>query len=303
MLAIVDYHKNYQNNLLKSVNNDHVFAIFLSYQELPHVQRLENHCMMLEQQVRDLREEFQELKRGPTVAVQASGDGTEEYVEKEQPLSVKLNDDIKHHKSQITHLLNEVEKLSKEIPRFEAVLGDLNLKLEILEVKTTSGSYVWKVNDIARRYREAREGKTSSLYSPPFYTSQHGYRLCLRAYLNGDGSGKGTHISLFIVLMKGEFDDLLSWPFRHRVTLTLINQDAPTEPRSSKSQRFLPNPESSSFRKPKEAFNVASGFPEFVPASVLNDSSFIKNDILYIKVKVDSHLANDVTGPDQVSYS
>ena len=267
------------------------------------MQRLEKHCMMLDQQVKALQEELRVLKGEPDVAVQASTDGTEEYVEKDQPLSVKLTADVNHHKSQIAHLLSEVEKLSKEIPRFEATLGDLNLKIEILEVKTTSGSYVWKVNDIARRYREAKEGKTSSLYSPPFYTSQHGYRLCLRAYLNGDGSGKGTHVSLFIVLMKGEFDDLLSWPFRHRVTLTLINQDAPAEPRSSKSQRFLPNPDSSSFRKPKDAFNVASGFPEFVPASVLHDSSFIKNDILYIKVKVDSHLTNDVTGPDQVSYT
>lgn len=81
-----------------------------------------------------------------------------------------------------------------------------------------------KVNDLNRRTREARLGRTLSLYSPPFYTSPHGYRICLRAYLNGDGTGRGTHVSLYIVIMKSEYDDLLSWPFAYHVNLSLINQ-------------------------------------------------------------------------------
>lgn len=36
-------------------------------------------------------------------------------------------------------------------------------------------------------------------------------------YLNGDGTGKGTHLSLFFVVMKGDYDALLPWPFRHKV--------------------------------------------------------------------------------------
>jgi hypothetical protein len=36
-------------------------------------------------------------------------------------------------------------------------------------------------------------------------------------YLNGDGSGKKTHLSLFIVIMRGEYDALLPWPFRNKV--------------------------------------------------------------------------------------
>jgi len=29
--------------------------------------------------------------------------------------------------------------------------------------------------------------------------------------------GKGTHVSLFFVVMKGDYDALLPWPFRHKV--------------------------------------------------------------------------------------
>lgn len=58
-------------------------------------------------------------------------------------------------------------------------------------------------------------------YSPPnpaaFYTSRYGYKMCLRVYLNGDGTGRGTHLSLFFVVMKGPHDALLRWPFNQKV--------------------------------------------------------------------------------------
>ena len=44
-----------------------------------------------------------------------------------------------------------------------------------------------------------------------------GYKMCARIYLNGDGMGKGTHVSLFFVIMRGQYDALLKWPFRQKV--------------------------------------------------------------------------------------
>lgn len=52
---------------------------------------------------------------------------------------------------------------------------------------------------------------------PAFYTSKYGYKMCLRIYLNGDGTGRGTHLSLFFVVMKGPNDPLLRWPFNQKV--------------------------------------------------------------------------------------
>ena len=61
-------------------------------------------------------------------------------------------------------------------------------------------------------------------YSPHFYTHPSGYKMCLKVYANGDGSGKGTHLSIYVYLMRGEFDDLLKWPFRGEVSVKLLNQ-------------------------------------------------------------------------------
>ena len=43
-------------------------------------------------------------------------------------------------------------------------------------------------------------------------------------WANGYWKGKGTHVSVFAYLMRGEFDDHLKWPFRGHVTVAILNQ-------------------------------------------------------------------------------
>ena len=67
--------------------------------------------------------------------------------------------------------------------------------------------------------------KTDNLWhSPSFYTHSHGYRMRLRVIANGLCAYRGTHVSLFVHIMRGEFDSYLKWPFRGNVTLQLLNR-------------------------------------------------------------------------------
>ena len=68
-----------------------------------------------------------------------------------------------------------------------------------------------------------RKQFNNEYFSPPFYTHHRGYKMCLRVYANGNISGEGTHVSLYVCLMEGEHDDDLVWPFRGEVTMELIN--------------------------------------------------------------------------------
>ena len=61
-------------------------------------------------------------------------------------------------------------------------------------------------------------------YSPSFYTHERGYRMCVRVHVNGDDAAKGEHVSVFIHLMRGEWDNYLKWPFRGGITIQLLNQ-------------------------------------------------------------------------------
>ena len=88
--------------------------------------------------------------------------------------------------------------------------------------------------------------------------------------------------------MKSEHDDLLPWPFKQKVTISLLNQHTPVPANTDAHivQSFIPDIRSSSFQKPTKEMNVASGFPKFAPQSVLNEKRYSANDTIYFKVKV-----------------
>ena len=67
--------------------------------------------------------------------------------------------------------------------------------------------------------------KRSELWcSSPFFTHPGGYQMCLEVWGNGYGPGKGTHLSVYVRLMKGENDDHLKWPLSVTMQIFLLNQ-------------------------------------------------------------------------------
>ena len=61
--------------------------------------------------------------------------------------------------------------------------------------------------------------------SPPFYSHNGGYKLCLSVNANGDHEAHGNHVSIFLHTMTGEFDDHLEWPMPDCiVTVVAMNQ-------------------------------------------------------------------------------
>ena len=115
--------------------------------------------------------------------------------------------------------------------------------------------------------------------------------MCARIYLNGDGQGKGTHISLFFVVMRGEYDSLLEWPFPCKITLKLLAQEGS----SHIVEAFRPDPNSSSFRKPSGEMNIASGVPLFANQQKVMSGSYVKKDCIFVQVIVDTGiLANSL---------
>ena len=186
----------------------------------------------------------------------------------------------------------KVKPLSEGLIKMEAHLQDfqdnfqeLALLVQTLQATSYNGQFVWKIPEVARRRDEAITGKTISLYSAPFYTSRFGYKLCLRLYMDGDGSGKGTHLSFFLTIMKGEYDALLVWPFSQMVTLMLLNQSIN---KKHFVQCFKPEASSSSFWRPQSEMNIASGCPKFAPLSVLLDPHFVKDDTIFLKCIIET---------------
>ena len=47
----------------------------------------------------------------------------------------------------------------------------------------------------------SKKEKNATFYSPPFYTSSGGYKMCINVDANGYGAGAGTHVSVFTKLV------------------------------------------------------------------------------------------------------
>lgn len=191
----------------------------------------------------------------------------------------------KYHMKCILDVKNQLKTNEKQMAIQDIRLAELDLRFQVLETASYDGILMWKIRDYYRRKQEAKSGRTLSLYSQPFYTSRTGYKMCARVYLNGDGMGKGTHLSLFFVVMRGEYDALLPWPFQQKVSLMLLDQDTF---RRHVCDTFQPDTTSSSFKRPTTEMNVATGCPLFISHSVLETKTYLNDDTIFIKVKVDS---------------
>ena len=188
------------------------------------------------------------------------------------------------NESRIAYLYKTVEELLRSTTMVKVHVAEVELQLQASLASTHDGTFLWRIPEIARRRRDALQGSITSVYSPPFYTGRNGYKMCIRAYLNGDGIGAGTHLSVFFVLMRGEYDPLLNWPFAHKVSLILVAQGN----RRHIIQTFRPTSESSSFQRPQTDMNVASGCPKLADLSVLEEGNYVKDDVLFIKCVVDT---------------
>ena len=201
-----------------------------------------------------------------------------------EEIECKLKGEMRKKDEEISQLKMQISSIEKKVQAKETESEDRVFRLSLLENVSYDGTMIWKIPQFAQRMADAQSGKYTSIFSLPFYTSRYGYKLCLRLYILGDGMGKGTHMSLFFVVMRGEFDNILQWPFTYKVTFRLLNQNGGKDIVDG----FLPDPTSSSFLRPKTDMNVASGCPRFVTHSDLRTGGFIVDDTVFIKVKVDT---------------
>ena len=207
----------------------------------------------------------------------------------------RLNEELQRKVSTVTRqqessngttdrLQRQFESMSHSLALRNVMLTDLDEYVRQQEVSSHDGILLWKITEFAKKRQDAVSGQQTSFYSPCFFTSRYGYKMCARIYLNGDGIGRGTHISVFFVVMRGEYDALLRWPFRQKVTFMLLDQNNVEHVIDS----FRPDPNSSSFQRPRRETNIASGCPTFCPLSELNDHAYVRDDTMFLKVIVDT---------------
>ncbi|XP_077986960.1 TNF receptor-associated factor 1-like [Glandiceps talaboti] len=169
----------------------------------------------------------------------------------------------------------------------------IGMRLESLETASYDGTMIWPVTSFAERRQEAIDGLTSSILSPCFFTKQSGYKMCLMLHINGDDIGRDIYVSLHLVVMRGDYDPLLKWPFVPKeVTFTLLNQvkkDGNIRKICVPGDAEFKHDGGDGIRRPPKDRRVVCGFPLFYPLSWLDDKiqEFVVEDSMFLKVRVD----------------
>jgi TNF receptor-associated factor 2 len=208
--------------------------------------------------------------------------------------SVQLLNNLMGQQKQIEELKRSVEETSQTF--HAAQLNNAIIQTDIEAMKQTlsdlsslssnDGSFIWKITNISDKIANAISEKQTSIYSAPFYSSPTGYKMCMRLYLCGDGQARRTHISLFFVLMRGDYDAILTWPFQYKITFCLYDL---TGTQRHMIDSFRPDIKSNSFQRPRSDMNIASGIPKFMPLSIIQqaDNPYVRDDCMFIRCIVD----------------
>lgn len=195
----------------------------------------------------------------------------------------------------LVHLHQEFDQekinLKKQIDELKKENDSLVLKVsaqekEMLKTRIESPTFVWKITGFSEILRQAKHGRNNKLDSEPFFTGPYGYKLKLSVNPNGDGSGKNTHLSAFVIIMKGEFDGMLPWPFHQKVTFSLIDQQDNVDERENIVMHFRANTKLENFARPESEENPGRGYARFVSHDKLKTRRYIVNDTLFIQVDV-----------------
>ena len=110
--------------------------------------------------------------------------------------------------------------------------------------------------------------------------------MCLRIDANGYEQVNGTHVSLYTCMMKGEYDDELSWPFRGEIAVELLSQDATHAEGNHYTIRYDDNVrEKYTKRVTVGELSPGWGKTQFIPHFKLG--SYLKNDCLKIQIHVE----------------
>lgn len=154
----------------------------------------------------------------------------------------------------------------------------------------------WKIPNITEALKATTTYGIKALQSDPSYSSAKGYKLKVSFYPRGSKSRKRGYVSVFLIIMKGEYDDILPWPFRHKVIFTLIDQQQNPEKRRNIVRELVPDESdkwfAKSYARPTQDENPRVGIYSFAPIDTflchITDFTrcFVLDDSLLLEVKV-----------------
>ena len=137
---------------------------------------------------------------------------------KDMPAHIKENA-TEHLSLHLTHYKGVIKQLEEKNEQLQEQVAQLTRDLKLHQICTPICPAEFTIDGFAQHKLDDDEW-----FSPPFYTHPKGYKMCLVVTANSYSEYDGTHTSVGIHLMKGEFDNQLKWPFQGHIVVELLSQ-------------------------------------------------------------------------------
>ena len=192
-----------------------------------HMKEQSYHIELLAERVKKQNRELERLTMKLRIKEEETAQITMKLQSKEEETARIIHQIQEESTLRLQSKDDEIENLTRKMKEVEAKLQsrDEELAQIMLEkrplIQPIPVLYRFKMDKFKSRKR-----RNAEWYSKPFYTHQQGYKMCVRIDANGYRGSRGTHVSLFTCIMKGEYDDKLPWPFHGKITVELLNQNA-----------------------------------------------------------------------------
>ena len=147
----------------------------------------------------------------------------------------------------------------------------------LIDTLTAGKPQIFKLTEYQKK-----KDNNEMIKSPSFYTSPEGYHMCLEVYANGLGNAKQTHVSVYVLILKGKHDNTLKWPVTGKCVFELLNH---SEDKNHHTMTVNITSEH------KASVGSDWGYCKFISHAKLsdnpsNDSQYLKDDTLYFRLTV-----------------
>ena len=179
--------------------------------------------------------------------------------------------------------------------------AETQAKLSRLSVEDSGKTrFIWKIKSFRKRFSKSWHSVKEEMESDPFYTGRYGYKLKVFAQWVSDFVFPGSYAHLMdedfltgIVLMEGEYDDMLPWPFNKKIKFPIIDQNKDLKERKNMTKDLSSrSPECSNdmifSERPGEKMKEVKSKPRVLTwTTLLQTRRYIVNDTLFLQVDVE----------------
>ena len=176
----------------------------------------------LKQQIIQLQEMNAQLQEQTTQLQEQLQEQNTELQEQLQEKNTELQEQLQEQNDQLQEQNDQLQEVQQYYYQLSNSVWPIILRVSS-ELSNQVAPAIVKMPSFSNKL-ENEEVWSSS----PFFAFEGGYQMCLNVYPAGNGKGEGTHVSVFLFLMKGPHDDELDqsghWPLRGIFTVQLLNQ-------------------------------------------------------------------------------